>query len=552
MTQNKGSHIPTFKKCGINDDWIQALSVQGITQPTAIQGQTIPDVLLGTDVIGQAKTGTGKTLAFLLPMLQRLDRQSEAVQGLIVAPTRELALQITAEANKLAAAYASKSKETPIPVLAVYGGQDVERQMRKLKGNVQIVIATPGRLLDHLRRGTIELSHLKTLVLDEADQMLHMGFLDEVEQVIAQTPVDRQTLLFSATLTDEVRALASRYTRSAKDVRVESERITVQGIEQWVLETTDRTKQSTLRGLLKELNPYLAIVFCRTKIRAKALNEALQQYGFISDELHGDLSQTKREQVMRTFRDAKLHILVATDVAARGIDVDGVTHVFNYDMPLDTEGYVHRIGRTGRAGNKGVAITMAAAKDGGLLRAIEKGLGHAIPRWQQSGVSSKPERISEGRSSSKQSGPRSAQSERGQSRRSSDARTERDGAGRSGRAASSSRRSDRSASERFGNSAPRGKGGRQADQDKSRRTGTSTEQGRKAERGFDAAAKGQGSRNKKSDRGSFSRSASTRDNGAAATRSGKQGGRGSQSAKSALSSKRGTQRQPSGSSRRSR
>ncbi|WP_051286784.1 DEAD/DEAH box helicase [Paenibacillus taiwanensis] len=551
MTQHKGAPIPTFKKCGINDEWIQALSIQGITQPTAIQGQTIPDVLLGTDVIGQAKTGTGKTLAFLLPMLQRLDRQSEAVQGLIVAPTRELALQITAEANKLAAAYAAKSKETPIPVLAVYGGQDVERQMRKLKGNVQIVIATPGRLLDHLRRGTIELSHLQTLVLDEADQMLHMGFLDEVEQVIAQTPANRQTLLFSATLTDEVRALAARYTRSAKDVRVESERITVKGIEQWVLETTDRTKQSTLRGLLKELNPYLAIVFCRTKIRAKALNEALQQYGFVSDELHGDLSQTKREQVMRNFRDAKLHILVATDVAARGIDVDGVTHVFNYDMPLDTEGYVHRIGRTGRAGNKGVAITMAAAKDGGLLRAIEKGLGQSIPRWQQSGVSAKAERIVEGRS--KPSDSRSAQSDRGRSRRSSDAHTERDGASRTGRAAASSRRSDRAASERFGRSASRSKGGRQMDQDKSRRAGTSTEQSRKAERGFDAGAKGQGSRNKKSDRGSAARSAATREHGAtAATRSGKQGGRGTQSANGALSSKRGAQRQPSRSSRRSR
>lgn len=359
--------VADFSQLGVSKKRVERLQELGITKPTPVQIETIPIVYQGRDVISQAQTGTGKTLAFVLPMLDRIRIEEPTVQGLILTPTRELALQITGEVKKLI-------KDSGMEVLAVYGGQDVEAQLHKLKGHNHIVVATPGRLLDHLRRETISLTDVKMLVLDEADQMLHMGFLTEVDDILRQTSHTKQTMLFSATMPPKIRDLSGRLLRNPVHVTVKSERVTVKGIRQWAVETTDRRKQDTLVRLLQETQPYLALIFCRTKRRAKVLNEALQQRGFSSDELHGDLSQSKREQAMKRFREAKLQLLVATDVAARGLDVEGITHVFNYDIPLDVESYIHRIGRTGRAGESGLAITLFVPKDRQALAQIEKGI----------------------------------------------------------------------------------------------------------------------------------------------------------------------------------
>lgn len=363
-----------FEQLGIGAEWCAILRANGIGQPTPIQERAIPVLLSGRDVIARAQTGTGKTLAFLLPILQRLNPEAEGVQALIMTPTRELALQITSEVNKLLLHHDRSS------VLCVYGGQDVERQLRKLQGNILIIVATPGRLIDHLRRGTVQLSSVSMFVLDEADQMLHIGFLNEVEDIIRQLPAHRQTMLFSATMPESVRRLAGRYMREPVSVHVEDRQITVKEIRQSVVETTDRGKLAALRQLIDQYRPYLAIVFCRTKRRVSKLNAELQQYGYATDELHGDLSQAKREQVMERFREAKLQLLIATDVAARGLDVEGVTHVFNYDIPPDTESYIHRIGRTGRAGGQGVAVTLVTPKDRAALLAIERGIRMPIRR----------------------------------------------------------------------------------------------------------------------------------------------------------------------------
>lgn len=363
-----------FLTLGIRSSLNETLKNNGIYEPTPVQEKTIPLLLAGKDVIAQAQTGTGKTLSFILPILERIDPAKAQVQALIVTPTRELALQITAEVNKIIPGVEGTQ------VLAVYGGQDVEQQLRKLNGANHVVIATPGRLLDHLRRGTVELSGVTMLVLDEADQMLHMGFLNEVEEIIRQTPPNRQTMLFSATMVDPIRSLASQYMNQPEDIRIRKQQITLEGIKQYVIETTDRAKQDNLRKVINIYRPYLAIIFCRTKRRASKLNEALKAQGYESDELHGDLSQAKREEVMARFREAQLQLLVATDVAARGLDVEGVTHVFNYDIPQDAESYIHRIGRTGRAGGKGLAITFVAPKDRGYLEVIEKGIKQTIKR----------------------------------------------------------------------------------------------------------------------------------------------------------------------------
>ncbi|UOF91128.1 DEAD/DEAH box helicase [Fodinisporobacter ferrooxydans] len=362
-----------FLELGIRPDIVKRIRTLGILEPTPIQEKAIPVLLQGKDMIAQAQTGTGKTFAFLLPILERIDPQIPVVQSLIITPTRELALQITIEVKKIASTVGAE-------VLAAYGGQDVEAQVRKLKRATHIVIGTPGRLLDHLRRGTIDLYKLSMLVLDEADLMLHMGFLSEVEQIIAQASADRQMMLFSATMPNEIRSLAKRYLHNPFEVKVKSEHVTVDEIEQVVIETTDRAKQQALVKTLERYNPYLAIIFCRTKLRAKKLNESLQGLGFQADELHGDLSQAKREKVMKQFREAKIQYLIATDVAARGLDIEGVTHVFNYDIPHDVESYIHRIGRTGRAGETGVSVTFAAPKDRPFLHLIEQGIHRSIER----------------------------------------------------------------------------------------------------------------------------------------------------------------------------
>lgn len=362
-----------FKAMGLNENLLNNLKKQGITTPTPIQDLTIPAILDGCDLIAEAQTGTGKTLAFLLPMFQQFDCDCNHVQGLIVTPTRELAIQITSEAKKLAAG-------SDIKILAVYGGQDSGAQLRKLNNNVDLVIATPGRLLDHLRRDTIDLNHLKTLVLDEADQMLLIGFKNEVEMILKSTNKKKQMLCFSATLDSKVKKLAYRSMNDPLELSVEKESITLDAIEQKVITASDRWKQEALLKELDKTNPFLGIIFCRTKRRADKLEEEMSIQKYNCSKLHGDMKQSARQRVIKSFRDAKIQYLIATDVAARGLDITGVTHIYNYDIPETPENYIHRIGRTGRMGEDGIAITFVAPRDESLLSDIEKEIRMTIPK----------------------------------------------------------------------------------------------------------------------------------------------------------------------------
>lgn len=366
--------MPDFLTLGISASVSNALQKGKIVKPTPIQDKAIPSILNGSDLIAQSQTGTGKTLAFVLPILEKVNRDTEFIQALIVTPTRELAIQITNEIEKLV------KHMNGINVLAVYGGQDVDKQLKKLKKNIQIVVGTPGRLLDHIRRETIQLDQASFLVLDEADQMLHIGFLDEVEEIINQMPSSRQTLLFSATIPDEIKKLARKHMKEPEYLQIEKTQGPAVNVKQVAVHTIDRAKQGTLIHLIETHRPFLAVIFCRTKRRVSKLYEVLKSKGFACDELHGDLSQTKREQVMKRFREAEFQLLIATDVAARGLDIDGVTHVFNYDIPQDAESYVHRIGRTGRAGMKGLAITFYSSADRPALDLIEKELHISIQK----------------------------------------------------------------------------------------------------------------------------------------------------------------------------
>ena len=484
----------SFQKLGIRTELVQQLQELGINTPTPIQTEAIPYIQAGHDIIGEAQTGTGKTLAFILPMLERINVNTPEVQGLILTPTRELAIQITSELKKLASVVGAR-------VLAAYGGQDVERQLRKLEGAIHIVVATPGRLLDHLRRGSIHFGKLKMLVLDEADQMLHMGFLPEVQNIMEQTPLRRQTLLFSATMPLQVRQLAQAYMQKPEEVKIPTQQITLTEITQMAIQVTDRSKFKDLCNLIEQQHPYLAVVFCRTKRRASKLNQELQEQGLASDELHGDLSQAKREQVMKKFREAKLQILVATDMAARGLDIEGVTHVFNYDIPADAEYYIHRIGRTGRAGNTGVAITFVTAHDRGALEAIERGIKMTLPKWELSEyglrrisgtglAADKGSRKRDLRADSTRAGRSAGTGEYGGGAKRRDTQRgqgspERGSAGRSGRTSSSGREDSRGG--RSG-----GQGGRDAGGRTSR--GGRPDSGRQGRRGSDGRNSGQGGR----------------------------------------------------------
>jgi ATP-dependent RNA helicase DeaD len=377
--------LPDFISLGISEVLVEKLNRVGVSEPTPIQKRAIPYLMEGKDVIAQAQTGTGKTFAFILPILEKIDPHASHVQALIVTPTRELAIQITAEFEKLIADL------NDVDVLAVYGGQDVDKQLRKLKRNVQIVVGTPGRLLDHIRRGTVQLSELSFLVLDEADQMLHIGFLNEVEDIIRETPASRQTMLFSATMAEEIRKLAKRHMREPEYIQVEKKQGPADSVKQIAIHTIDRAKQGTLIQLIETHRPYMAVIFCRTKRRVSRLYEVLRSHKFSCDELHGDLSQAKREQVMKRFRDGDVQLLIATDVAARGLDVEGVTHVFNYDIPQDAESYIHRIGRTGRAGSEGLAITFYSSADRPTLDLIENELKINIPKQNVGNTDEKSE-----------------------------------------------------------------------------------------------------------------------------------------------------------------
>ena len=362
-----------FENLGISEDIIKVLKNSGINKPTAIQEESISLIKDGRDVIAEAQTGTGKTLAFLLPIFENISPNINAVQALIVSPTRELAIQITEEAMKL-----KEAKD--INILAAYGGKDIGSQLKKLKSSIHLIIATPGRLLDHIERKTVDLSKLKTLVLDEADQMLLMGFKNEIEAIIKTTSKKRQTLCFSATMDAQVKKLAYRYMKDPLMISVKKEEVTLDNIKQHVVETTDRKKQESLCKVLEEDNPFMAIIFCRTKRRVDNLEMALHRLGYNCQKLHSDVLQSKRERIMKSFRNADIQYLIATDVAARGLDVSGVSHIYNYDIPENIETYIHRIGRTGRAGEAGYTCLFIDPKDKPALEEIERKIEFKLPR----------------------------------------------------------------------------------------------------------------------------------------------------------------------------
>ncbi len=365
--------MTTFRELSISAGVCEALRYKGITEATPVQEEAIPVVRAGKDVIVQAQTGTGKTLAFLLPILEKIKAGVPVAQALVVTPTRELAIQIAKVAALVGEAVGVHS-------LVIYGGQDIERQKQKLRQHPQLIIGTPGRLLDHLRRRTIDLSQVNKIVLDEADEMLHMGFIEDVETLLQTAAVDRQLMLFSATMPGRVRGLAQQYMHEPQQITIQAEHITLDRIQQIIVDTTEETKLDKLCELINKYQPYLAMVFCHTKQRVAMVAMKLAQRGYLADELHGDLSQVQRTMVLKKFRTAKLQVLVTTDIAARGLDIEGVTHVFNYDIPHDAEWYIHRIGRTGRAGQDGMAITFVNARQYDRLRQIEAGIQTRIQK----------------------------------------------------------------------------------------------------------------------------------------------------------------------------
>ncbi|CAM4310120.1 DEAD/DEAH box helicase [Paenibacillus tarimensis] len=357
--------MKTFAEFGLEPKVLQAITELGFEESTPIQDKAIPIAMAGTDLIGQAQTGTGKTAAFGIPLINKISTSENRIVALIMTPTRELAIQVADEIGKL-------SRYKGIRSLPIYGGQDIGRQIRALKKYPQIIIGTPGRLLDHINRKTIRLDDVQTVILDEADEMLDMGFMEDITSILSLVPEERHTMLFSATMPPNIQKLAQQFLRNPEHVSVIPKNITAPSIEQAYIEVHERQKFEALSRLLDMESPELAIVFGRTKRRVDELSEALQKRGYSADGLHGDLSQNQRDAVMRKFRDGSIDVLVATDVAARGLDVSGVTHVINFDLPQDPESYVHRIGRTGRAGKEGTAWSFVTPREIDHLHFIEK------------------------------------------------------------------------------------------------------------------------------------------------------------------------------------
>lgn len=354
-----------FSELNLVKPLLDSLTEMGFEEPTPIQQKAVPIALTGSDMIGQAQTGTGKTAAFGLPMLNKLDNRQQAIQGLVVAPTRELAIQVQEELYRL-------GKFQKAKVYVVYGGAPIQKQIDRLKRNQpQIVVGTPGRILDLLRRKALALSHLQTLVLDEADEMLNMGFMDDVKEIAKATPSSRQTLLFSATMPPEIKSLAEQFLKEPEHVKVKAKEMTADLIEQFFVKCRDDEKFDIFTRLLDVQMPTQAIVFCRTKKRVDEVARGLSIRGYNAELIHGDITQQKRTSVINAFRQGQVEILVATDVAARGLDISGVTHVYNYDISQDPESYVHRIGRTGRAGNEGMSVTFVTSNEMAYLRVIE-------------------------------------------------------------------------------------------------------------------------------------------------------------------------------------
>lgn len=355
-----------FKSLKISGPILQAIQDMGFEDPTPVQKRTIPALLDKKDLVGQAQTGTGKTAAFGIPVVQHTDARLQEVQTIIMCPTRELAIQVTGELIKIA------KYSGALNIVPVYGGQPISRQIKALKRGAHIVVGTPGRTIDHLRRGTMKLDHLQRVVFDEADEMLNMGFREDMEQILSYAKRPMQTIMFSATMSKGIKKIMKRYMDNPQIIQVERKEVTAPNIEQYVVEVRDSVRTEAITRFI-DINEFkLAIVFCNTKRKTEEVTRELQARGYASDFINGDLNQNQRDRVMAKFRSGAIDVLVGTDVAARGLDIDDIDAVFNYDVPHDPEYYVHRIGRTGRAGRSGMAITFVTRRKSKQLRTIEK------------------------------------------------------------------------------------------------------------------------------------------------------------------------------------
>lgn len=355
-----------FDELNIDERILRAIEDMGFEETSPIQTQAIPAVCEGIDVVGQAQTGTGKTAAYTIPMLMKIDPQIKKPQAIVLCPTRELAVQVAEEIRKLA------KYMSDIKVLPVYGGQEIVRQIKSLKTGVQIIVGTPGRVMDHMRRKTVKFDNINMVILDEADEMLDMGFREDMETILTETPEDRQTVMFSATMPKAIMDIARNFQKDARIIKVVRKELTVSNIEQFYYEVRPKNKTEVLCRLIDIYNPRLSVVFCNTKRQVDELISELKGRGYFADGIHGDMKQQQRDRVMDDFRSGKVDILIATDVAARGIDVDDVDMVFNYDISQDEEYYVHRIGRTGRAGRSGMALSFISGKEVYKLKDIER------------------------------------------------------------------------------------------------------------------------------------------------------------------------------------
>ncbi len=355
-----------FEELNIDERILRAIEDMGFEETSPIQTQAIPAVCEGIDVVGQAQTGTGKTAAYTIPMLMKIDPQIKKPQAIVLCPTRELAVQVAEEIRKLA------KYMSDIKVLPVYGGQEIVRQIKSLKTGVQIIVGTPGRVMDHMRRKTVKFDNINMVILDEADEMLDMGFREDMETILTETPQDRQTVMFSATMPKAIMDIARNFQKDAMVIKVVRKELTVSNIEQFYYEVRPKNKTEVLCRLIDIYNPRLSVVFCNTKRQVDELISELKGRGYFADGIHGDMKQQQRDRVMDDFRSGNVDILIATDVAARGIDVDDVDMVFNYDIPQDEEYYVHRIGRTGRAGRSGMALSFISGKEVYKLKDIER------------------------------------------------------------------------------------------------------------------------------------------------------------------------------------
>ena len=355
-----------FDELELDERILRAVADMGFEEASPIQAQAIPVQMEGRDIIGQAQTGTGKTAAFGIPLLQKIDPKSKKLQAVALCPTRELAIQVADEIRRLA------KYMHGVKVLPIYGGQDIVKQIRSLKDGTQIIIGTPGRVMDHMRRKTVKFDNVHTVVMDEADEMLNMGFLEDMETILSQLPEERQTVMFSATMPSAIMEIARKFQEDPVTVKVVKKELTVPKVTQYYYEVKPKSKVEVMCRLLDMYAPKLSVVFCNTKKQVDELVQALQGRGYFAEGLHGDLKQIQRDRVMGSFRNGKTEILVATDVAARGIDVDDVEAVFNYDLPQDDEYYVHRIGRTGRANREGIAFSFVVGKEVYKLRDIQR------------------------------------------------------------------------------------------------------------------------------------------------------------------------------------